>query len=123
MGELTVTFDRLAATRIELLVGCVRASPISVHGAFRKVALKAMAEVVEDGKLVFAQDVGVGVRSEVVGDLRDGLFEVGGDIGVEIALGVPGDVDGALVSQLADAVAVGGIVVVVVDGAHGRGCG
>jgi hypothetical protein len=121
MGELTVTF--LAATRLKLLVGCVRTSPVSVNGTFRKVAFKAVAEVVEDGKLVFAQDVGVGVGVEVVGDLRNGLFEVRGDIGVEISLGVAGYVNGALVVQLADAVGSGRVVVVVVDGAHGRGCG
>ena len=119
-----MTFASLAATRFELLVGRVRTSPVSVHGTFRKVALEAVAEVIEDGKLVFAQDVGVGVRVDVVGDLRDGLFEVGGDVGIEIALGVAGDVNGTLIGQFADAVAVGRVVVVVVvDGAHGRGCG
>jgi hypothetical protein len=123
MGELTVTFARLAATSLKLLVGRVRGSPVSVYGTFREVALEAVAEVVEDGKLVFAQDVGVGVRSEVVGDLRDGLLEVGGDVGVEISLGVAGDVNGALVVQFADAVVGGRIVVVVINGAHRRGCG
>jgi hypothetical protein len=118
-----VTFARLSATRLELLVGCVRTSPVPVHGTFRKVALEAVAEVVEDGKLVFAQDVGVGVRSEVVGNLRHRLFEVGGDVGVKIALSVAGNVNGALIGQFADAVVVGRVVVVVVDGAHGRGCG
>jgi len=121
MGELTVTF--LAATRLKLLVGCVRTSPVSVNGTFREVAFKAVAEVVKDGKLVFAQDVGVGVRREVIGDLRDGLFEIGRDVGVEVSLGVAGDVNGALVVQFADAVVSGRVVVAVVDGPHGRGCG
>ena len=85
--------------------------------------MEAMAEVVEDGKFVLAQDVGIGVRVEVVGDLRDSLLEVGSYVGVEISLGVAGDVDGALVGQLANAVVSGRVVVVVVDGTHGGGRG
>lgn len=119
MDELTVTFGMLAATMLRLLVRCVRTSPVTVHGTFREVALEAMAEVVEDGKLVFAQDVGFGVGIEVVGDLCDGLFEVSSDVGVEVTLGVAGDINGALVGQFANAVAAGWIVIAVVDSTHG----
>lgn len=99
--ELTVT---LAAISLLLLIACVGASPVAIDGAFGHLALEALAEVVEDCELVLAEQVGVRVGVEVVGDLGDGILQVRGDIGVEIALGIASNIDGSLVGQLANAV-------------------
>lgn len=102
----------LAAISLLLLISaCVGASPVTINGAFGEVALEAGAEVVKDGELVLAEEVRVWVGFQVVGNLGDGFFEVGSDIGVEIAFGVAGDIDGPLVGQLADAVDANGVSV------------
>lgn len=115
---LTVT---LAATGF-LLIGRVRAAPVSVDCALSDLALESGAEIVEDCELVFAEHVGVGAGVEVVRNLGDSFLEVSGDTGVEVAFGVASYINGPLVGQLADAVNASLVVVGVGSAAtHCRG--
>jgi hypothetical protein len=99
MDELTVTLGAISL----LLLASMGASPVAIDGALGHLSLKALTKVVEDSEFVFAEQVRVRVRFQIVCDFGDGLFEVRSDIRIEIAFGVAGNVDGSLVGQLADA--------------------
>lgn len=88
------------------------ASPVPVNSAFGNIALEALPEIVEDGELILGEKAGVRLGVELVVDLGDCIFEVRGDTGIEIALGVARDVNGSLVGQRTNPVDAGGAGVV-----------
>jgi hypothetical protein len=116
MDELTVT---LAAISL-LLLASMSASPVAIDRALGHLTRESLAEVVEDSEFVFAEQVRVRVGFQIVCDFGDGVFKVCSDIGIEVAFGIAGDVDGSLVGQLADAIDAHRIVVVGGAAAHCR---
>lgn len=95
-----------------LLLASVGASPVAINRALGNLAREALTKVVEDSEFVFAEQVRVRVGFKIVGNLGDSLFEICSDIGIEVAFGVAGDIDGSLVSQLANTIDADRIVVI-----------
>ena len=108
MDELTVT---LGAISLLLLLASVGASPVAINSALGHLAGEALTKVVEDSEFVFAEQVRVRVGFQIVCDLGDSIFEICSDSRIEVAFGVPGNIDGTLVGQLADAIDANGIIV------------
>lgn len=69
--------------------------------------MKALGVEIEDGKLVFAEDVRLWLGVDAAPDIVEGPLQVLADIRVELALGVACKVKSTLIGQNADAVDVG----------------
>ena len=110
----------LGAISLLLLLASVGASPVAINRALGHLAREALTKVVEDSEFVFAEQVRVRVGFQIVCDLGNGVFKVCSDTRVEVAFGVASDIDGSLVSQLADAINAHRIVVVGGAAAHCR---
>lgn len=102
----------LAATSL-LLLARVRRAPVAVDRALGDVSRETLAVVVEDRKLVFAQDVSVRLGVKPVCYLRDGVVEIARDIRIQVAFGIASNVDGSLICELTNAVNAGGVGVAV----------
>lgn len=96
----------LAATSL-LLLARVRGAPVAVDRALGDVSRETLPVVVEDRKLVFAQDVSVRLGVKPVCYLRDGVFEIARDTRIQIAFGVASNVDGSLICELTNAINAG----------------
>ena len=70
-------------------------------------SLEPLNVVIEDGKLVLAENVSVGLLLDAAPDFAEGSFQVFSDIWIEFSFGVASNVDSSLVVKRSYAVDIG----------------